>query len=387
MRVLEICAVDNTVKGILLPLIDRLLSGGFHVTSCCSYGYASDDLRARGYRIKNILIPRSLNPFALFRAVIELTRYIKGERFDIVHVHTPVAALAGRVAAKLAGIPLVIYTTHGFHFHDRMGRAAYHFFLLAEKIAGRLLTDHIFTVSREDYETALRHKITGREKISFISNGVDVESRFNPSNVCEKQTREKRLEFGIEENDKVILFVGRLVKEKGVLDLLDAFNLIKQDNVKLLLVGVCPGSERDKETFTKISGTVKKSPRIIMAGRREDIPGLLHLSHVFVLPSYREGLPLSIMEAMAMGKPVVASDIRGCREEVVDGETGYLIEPGNAGDIKDKLLNILNDPQLARKMGCGARKRAVESFNIEKALDRQVRIIEKIAGNLCSGKG
>lgn len=378
IKILQICAIDETLKSLLLPLIDRLAHEGFDVTTCCSSGRNSDKLRDMGYDIENIEIARGINLKSNTHSVINLYKLIKARKFDIVHVHTPVAALLGRIAARLAGTPVIIYTAHGFYFHERMQRIKYRILVSIEKFAGRLLTDYIFTQSEEDRQTAINEKIIDEKCICTISNGVDVSNKFNPGNISIDEVTRKRKELNIGVNDKVIMFVGRLVKEKGIIELLEAFKGLENKNYKLLLVGGLLSSERDKETYDYISRIVSENSSIIMAGSRSDINDVLYMSNLFVLPSYREGMPRSIIEAMAMGKPVIATNIRGCREEVVDGETGYLVEVGNSEQIKNKIIEILENLELERSMGIKARQRAEELFDEDIVLDRQIEVIREL---------
>lgn len=378
IKILQVCAIDETVKSLLLPLIDRLVKEGFDVTTCCSEGKNSEVLKAKGYKIVNIPIARSIHLISNLQSVLRLRKLMLEEQFDIVHVHTPIAAILGRFAAKMAKVPVVLYTAHGFYFHDRMSAFKYKMLVTIEKLAGRVLTDYIFTQSEEDRQTAIKEKIIDPEKITTIGNGVDIYSRFHPKNIEIQGIKQKRLELGIHPQDKVIMFTGRLVREKGILELLEAFDGMEQENYKLLLVGDRFTAERDTETFEYIKKTTENNPRIITPGRRTDIPDLLALSDIFVLPSYREGMPRSIIEAMAMGKPVVATDIRGCREEVVDEETGYLVPVNSANELKGKILCILENDELRAIMGKKARMRAEELFDEEKVLDKQVEIIHQL---------
>ena len=378
IKILQVCAIDETVKSLLLPLIDRLTAEGFDVTSCCSRGKNSESLSAQSYHIENIDIARKISFLSNLKSLLALRGLMKREKYDIVHVHTPVAALLGRIAARMAGIPVIVYTAHGFYFHDRMTRMKYRILVNIEKFAGRLFTDYLFTQSEEDRLTGIKEKIISAGKISTISNGVDVRKKFNPGQIEHEQATRKRKELGISESDKVIMFTGRLVKEKGIVELLEAFQQLRLENTKLLLVGDRFTAERDTETYNTISRICQGNPNIIMAGLRSDIPDLLDLSNLFVLPSYREGMPRSIIEAMAMGKPVVATNIRGCREEVVDGETGFLVPVNNANALAEAMQKILQDEILAAEMGEKARIRAEDCFDEEKVLDREVSVLKRL---------
>lgn len=256
IKILQLCAVDLTVKVLLKALIDGLTDEGFEVVSCCSPGKNSEELKAQGYLIENIEIARSIGLISNLKSIFKLTRFISRGKFDIVHVHTPVAAVLGRIAAKLAGVPLVIYTAHGFYFHERMSKPVYRMVLSIEKLMGRLFTDYIFTQSEEDRLTAVREGIISKERIQAIGNGVDL-SRFDTEKINREAVSQKKVQLGIGDNDRVVMFVGRMVKEKGIVELLEAFKALNLQNAKLLLVGGLPETERDIKTFELITRSVK----------------------------------------------------------------------------------------------------------------------------------
>lgn len=379
-KILQVSAVDYTVKNLLLPLIDRLKKEGFIVEIACSEGKESKELEKRGYVFKYVKIERKISPISNIKSIINLYKIMRDGKYDVVHVHTPVAGVLGRIAAKLARIPVVIYTAHGFYFHENMSFLSYKLFATIEKIMGKYFTDYIFTQSQEDYKLALDLKIIDKDRIAWISNGVDL-NKFNPENI-KIDIKSYKENLGITVDSKVICFIGRLVEEKGILDLLEAFKYLIKDysNLYLMIIGDASLDERDKETKQKIKSYLddtKLRERIILTGFRNDIPELLKISDIFVLPSYREGMPRSIIEAMAMGKPVVATNIRGCREEVVDEETGFLVSVNSPKEIYEAIKRLI-DNELIAEMGAKGRKRAIELYDEEKVLEKQVNIIKSL---------
>jgi len=379
IRVLEVAAIDLTIKNLLLPLIQSLLANGYEVDISCTKGKESAILEKEGYNFKYVRIDRRFNLFSNLKSIFRLYRVMKQGGYDIVHVHTPSAAVLARIAAKLARIPIVIYTAHGFYFHENMPKLEYMFFAHLEKILGRYFTDYIFVQSKEDYEIAKKLRIIDAGKLIWINNGVDLE-RFNPSKVKIDIALFKQM-LGIPSNGIVITYIGRIVKEKGVLDLLEAFSRIARhyNDVYLLLVGDVLSSERDRETEQMIKDFLnleKISDKIIMTGYREDISEILRITDIFVLPSYREGLPRSIIEAMAMGVPVIATNIRGCREEVIDGETGILVPPGDVEALTSAILKLYKDLELRERMGSNGRKKAEKEYDEKKVIEKEKRLFE-----------
>jgi len=286
-KILEVCAVDITVKKLLLPLIDKLEKEGYTVEIVCSRGEEAKALEKKGYVFKFTNIDRKVNLVSNIKSISEAYRIIKKGKYDIVHVHTPAASVLGRIAAKLAGVPVIIYTAHGFYFHEGMSRVKYNTILKIEKYLAKYFTDFIFTQSEEDRKTALENSFIDKSKILTISNGVDIQGSFNPINIEKDKINELYKEFNLERNDKIITFVGRLVKEKGVLDLLEAFNNINfndETKVKLLMVGEIAQSERDKDTINKLE-KYRDNPNVIFTGQRNDINSILYITDVFCLPS------------------------------------------------------------------------------------------------------
>ena len=397
VRVLQVAAVDITVANLLRPLMDRLASEGYEVAAACGDGRFARRMQADGYTIHTLPSTRSLGPAGLARSFWGLYRLMSREKYDIVHVHTPVAAGVGRLAAAFARTPVVIYTAHGFYFHDRMKPWAYRATVWAERLLGRV-TDMVFTQSAEDAQTAAAQQICPADRIEWISNGVDVR-RFRPA----ADTTAVRREFGVRDHEAVVGFIGRMVREKGVLELLEALKLTAQrvPNLVLLIAGDnAAAKDRDRDTARIVSehlGDADLPYRVVFTGFIDEIDRMMQAVDVFCLPSYREGMPRSIIEAMACGKPVVATDIRGCREEVLDGVTGRLVPVADQQALSDALAELLTDPAKAREMGARGRERAAAHFDEDMVLGREVAAYQRLvsrrfpalaaAGNGAGGAG
>lgn len=378
LKVLQVCAVDVTVKYLLLPLIDRLETEHYEVHIACSPGLYLEELTRSIYHTHPIAIARSVSPISNLKSLWHLYRLMCREKFQIVHVHTPVAAVLGRIAAKMARVPVVIYTAHGFYFHENMHPWSRRLIIWVEKVLGRYFTDWVFTQSREDYETALREKIVRDQRITWIGNGTNPEkflsARVSPG---------LRQALMLSENDRVVGFIGRLVREKGIEELILAMRMVVQEipNAKLLVVGDTLDTDRDRRAKERIRHLLDENgltDAIVFAGHREDIPELLSLMEIFVLPSYREGMPRSIIEAMFAGKPVVATNIRGSREEVVNESTGFLVPLGNVGALAEAILKLLRDPERARKMGEAGGQWAISQFDERFVLERELGVYKRL---------
>jgi len=380
MKIIEVCAIDATMKSLLGELNAEIKSQGRDLICVCSKGKNTKKLRDDGFNVISLNINRTVNPLFNIISLYNLYKLFKKEKPDIVHVHTPVAAALGRIAAKKAEVPIIIYTAHGFYFHKGMPRLKYNIILKIEKYLAKHYTDFIFTQSEEDRKTALENNFIDKSKILTIGNGVDVWGEFNPKNIEKDKINELYKEVNLNKNDKIITFIGRLVEEKGVIDLLEAFNSIDfndREKVKLLIVGDIAQNERDNDTKKKLE-KYRDNSNVIFAGYRNDINSILYLTDVFCLPSYREGMPRSIIEAMAMECAVIATDIRGSREEVVDGKTGFLIPISSINILADKIKELIEDDNLLQEMKIAGRKRAEKLFKEKEVVKKQLEIFDKL---------
>ena len=375
MKVCQLCAVDFTLKTFLLPLIDGMRGRGWDVTAVCSDGPHIDELRAAGYRIETVPIARSMNPILAAQTLLALVRLFRRQRFDVLHAHTPVAALLGRIAARIAGIPLVVYTAHGFYFHDEMPSMKRRLFVMLERFAGRF-TDLLFSQSAEDAEDAVQEGIALRENVLAIGNGVDV-ARFDPVKVGAGDTARESL--GISRDAFVVGMIGRQVKEKGVADYLAAAKIVAAKNPQawFLLVGERLASDHAGGVEAELAAArVALGERLVAPGSRSDIPELLAAMDLFCLPSWREGMPRTIIEAMMMGKPVLATDIRGAREEVVTEQTGLLVPTRSPQALAAAMERFIGDREWAGRLGNAGRQRALLLYDEKEVVARQ---LERIA--------
>ena len=376
LRVCQLCAVDFTLKHLLMPLVEGMQEKGWNVTSVCSDGQYVAALRQQGYRHFPISISRDIYDVSSHvRSVWLLYRLFRRERFDVLHVHTPIAALLGRIAGRLARVPLVIYTAHGFYFHDEMPKFKYRFYVLVEKLSGRW-TDLLFTQSSEDAQVAVAEGIATRSRVVDIGNGVNAEL-FDPASDGRKLR--VRMDLGIPAEAFVVGVVSRLVREKGLVEFLEAAVELGKSfpNAHFLLVGERLSSDHDASIEGALQAAQKQlGSRLAAVGYRADVSDLLGAMDVFCLPSYREGMPRSIIEAMMMALPVVATNIRGSREEVVAEETGLLVPIRNSNALLQALRRLITDPELLRRMGKSGRQRALELYDERRVVAQQIDMIE-----------
>lgn len=378
MKVCQLCAVDFTLEKFLLPLIDKMELAGWEVVAVCSEGESISKLINKGYKIDTINIERSFNVLKHVVSFFKLVRYFRKENYDIIHVHTPVASLIARFAAIFSNTKIVVYTAHGFYFHDEMSVWIKNIFIVLERIAGRF-TQLLFTVSTEDAETAIKKNIISKDKVFAVGNGVNSE-KFKPKSL-EHSNKIKRV-LGIPADAFVIGMVGRLVEEKGVVEFLNAAKSISEQftNVVFILVGERLSSDHATAVDEVItSSKIKLGNSLILTGLREDIPDILSAMDVFCLPSWREGMPITILEAMMMGKAVVATNIRGCREEVMNGKTGLLVNLKDSSDLSNAFQSLIESPDLVVQFGMAGRERALKLYDEQLIMNNQMDILCRVA--------
>ncbi len=363
MKILQVCAVGFTIKYLLLTQIDYFSSLGISVEIACSFGDEVQQLQQQGYVIYPIEIERRISIFSNLNSIYQLAKLLRKNKYDLIHFHTPIASVLGRIAAKIAGAKRVVYTAHGFYFHDNMPVNQYRFYYSVEKFAASL-TNLILTQSREDLATAEKTGLCPPQKLRYLGNGVNTE-RFCRSNLNCKYQQERKRQLKLPDFS-IIATTGRITAEKGYLELVKALvKLRSQFQVHLLVIGGQLSSERDAFQ-SQLNHFIQENELencVTFTGLCSDIPELLGLVDVFALPSYREGLPRSILEAMAMELPVVATDIRGCREAVIPNQTGLIVPPQNSEQLAEALGKILANKQLKEAFGKAGRQRVEAEYD------------------------
>ena len=367
-KVLHISTVDLGIS-FLLPQLRALASDGFEVHAACADGPLVGSFEREGFKVHRVEVTRELTPFADLKLLWRLFRIMRRERYAVVHTHTPKMELVGQLAAWLARVPVILYTNHGLIFLGRTGALEGHMFKTVARVAG-LFSDKVISQSAEDVSTVVREKIYARGKVGFLGNGIDI-SRLRAERFTPEQVRAKRRELGIPEGDRVVGMVGRYVWEKGYREFFEAARIIlnEDERVSFVTVGVPLESERDPVDFSLLR-ELEVEEKFFVLKSRGDMPELYSLMDVVALPSYREGFPRSLMEAAAMSKPVVASDVSGCRQTVVEGENGFLVPVKNSEALASKIKLLLDDAALASRLGARGREIAEERFDVEKVIER-----------------
>lgn len=370
-RVAHVTTVDISLRYLLLNQLEYLQRLGYAVTGVSAPGPHAAALEAAGIpHLPVTMTRRFFTPLQDLRALVRLYGTFKRGRFDLVHTHTPKASLLAQLAARAARVPIVVNTVHGFYFHDKMSKWVRRSFISLEKLAARN-ADCILLQSREDLATALQEGIGSRDNLFHLGNGVDV-GRFDPDRITAEDRKRKTDELGIPPRSRVIGFVGRLVRDKGIIELLEAAAEVKREVQSLVLLLIGPIDEAKSDAVTpEVASELGVADVCKFLGLREDLPELYSVMDVLALPSYREGMPRAPMEASLMKVPCIASNVRGCREVIEHGKNGYLIPPRNSQILARRLVEVLSDPQLAREMGENGRTIGLEEFD-EQRVFREV---------------
>ena len=372
MKICQLCAVDFTLYHFLLPLMRGMAACGHEVVGVCGDGPLVAKVRDAGFRVETLPIARSFTVHRHVHSYRAMVRLFRRERFDMVHVHTPVAALLGRLAATRVGVPTIVYTAHGFFFHDRMPALRRGLFIALEWIGGRF-THILFTQAEEDAATARRLGLCRGGVIEAIGNGVDP-AHFVSAGAPDRARLRDAL--GVPWETIVVVAVGRLVAEKGYPELIEAMRGVEGE---LWIVGERLASDHASAIDDALHAAERDRAlrgKIRPLGYRADIARILNAADIFALPSHREGMPRSIIEAMFAGLPVVATDIRGSREEVVDGETGILVPVSDEVALARALQTLAADAMLRRRYGDAGRKRAALLYDEAEVIRRQLRMLE-----------
>lgn len=369
MKILEIANVDFSLRHFVLPLMRALRARGHEVIGACADGPLLDIPRGEGFRVELLPMARSMNPFVQSRAYAATLALIRREKPDLVHAHMPISGILGRAAAWQAGVPRIAYTCHGFLFNQPGPWWRRTLALTLERAAGRI-TNTYMTVSVEEATDTRRLGIhpapvavlNGRDPVLFHLDGV--------------ARAALRAELGVPEGACVVIGVSRLVRHKGWAELLQAVAAAPAHCV-LWVVGERLATDygEDLEPQFQRAATVL-GPRLMRLGYRTDVARLLAAADVFCLPSHFEGLPMSVIEAMLTGLPVIATDIRGPREQVVEGRTGLLVPPATVAPLAAALTRLADDPALRAAMGAAGRARALDLFDEAKVLARTVALLE-----------
>ena len=309
---------------------------------------------------------RNVRPVSDIRAYCQARDFFRRECFDVVHTHTSKAGVIGRMAAAAAGVGSVIHSTHGLIYSEGSriqgvpGGPALKILLAMERHAGRK-ANALCVLSEAEKKIALELRLGTADKTFVIPNGIDT-GLFTRSQADRERVRK---EFGFRGGDIVLAAAGRISSEKGYDVLVRAFHLLAgtMPDLRLVLAGTGP----DMEKISALAGNLRECGRIVLAGMRTDMPAVLSASDIFVHPAFYEGFGLAIAEAMAVGLPVIATDVGGIPETVGDAGSAVIVRPGDVSSLAEAIGRVAGDPGLRAVLGAAGLKRS-ENFSSDRML-------------------
>lgn len=365
IRLVHIANFDLGMKIHLGNYLRYLRAQGYDVSAVTHPGswLTHDTTILDGIFVKVLPFNPRLSPWTDLTTFVQLVRYLRQEKFDIVHTHTIKPGLLGRLAARITGVPVVMYTVHGFYFYEGMSPLQKRLYKGIERL-GASWSDLLLSQNRQDMAVAVQEQICPPEKIVFLGNGIDL-NRFDRAKLPDDCAATYRRALGLQPEEKVVGFVGRFERIKGIFDLLEAAARLKNDGVRarFLLIGASQPLKSTAVAPEEVIRQYRLEAEVLLLGFREDITELLALMDLVVLPSYREGIPRILMESAAMGIPAVATAVVGNTEAVVDGVTGLLVPVRDPAALAAAIGSLLCDPARARAMGRAAHRHALDNFD------------------------
>ena len=361
-KLIRITTVPISFKVLLKGQLRFMASNGFDVKGVSSEGEELREIHENeGIVMEAINMSRKITPFQDLKSLWEMWNFLRKEKPQIVHTHTPKAGIIGMLAARLAGVPHRLHTVAGLPLMEATGikRKILNF---VEKLTYSSAT-RVYPNSKGLYDFILQNNFTQSNKLKIIANGSSNGINtifFNPEQVTETERVTLREKLNIQPDDFVFVFVGRIVSDKGINELIKAFSELQtaENNeltgIKLLLVG---GLESDLDPLNpETIAEINQNKDIISAGFQQDVRPFFAISDALAFPSYREGFPNVVMQAGAMGLPSIVSDINGCNEIIVEGENGLIIPSKNVEKLKEKMLTLAGDKNLYIKLKENSRR-------------------------------
>ena len=361
-KLFRVTTVPESLNILLRGQHKFMSKNGFEVIGISSAGNALNEVsQEEEIRVIEINMSRKITPIKDFLSVYNLYKLIKKEKPIIVHSHTPKAGAVAMMAAKIANVPIRLHTVAGLPLMEAKGikRKLLNF---VEKVTYACATK-VYPNSKGLYDFIVEEELISSIKMKIIangsSNGIDT-SYFDSERISENQREEFLTRLNIQKKDFVFVFVGRLVGDKGINELIDAFARIKDSNVKLLLVG---GLESDLDPLkSETIHEIDKNKNIISVGFQKDVRPYFAISHCLVFPSYREGFPNVVLQAGSMGLPSIVSNINGCNEIIQEGINGSIIPSKDRESLYTVMHKIISDEAWRKQLAGNARDIIVSHY-------------------------
>ena len=366
-KLIFITTVPETIYFVLEEQIPYLIKQGYEVSTVCSKGSWTtiSDIKAKyGINAYCVNFKRVFSPIHDFLSLINIIALLFFLRPKIIHASTPKAALLSIIGASIARVPLRIYHNRGIIYQDYKGIAKLFWHTLEKTIC--FLSHIVIVNSNSNRQYLQKYKLCSSTKLHLLgfgsSHGVD-SLKFNPSNVTNSEKENLKRNLCISDNKVVFGFVGRIVKDKGVMDLAAAWEILLKRNVKAHLVLVGPAAEPRDNIPSECLKYLNNTPSISFCNDAKNARKYYSIFDIFVLPSYREGFPNVVLEAGAMEIPVITTDTLGCIDSVTDGVTGLICKTGDCKTLSDLMFKLYVDPVLRKKLGKQAREHVIKHYD------------------------
>jgi glycosyltransferase involved in cell wall biosynthesis len=371
LKVLQVVSVPGVggAQVYVESVVQRLVGLGYDVTVMCSDDPTVVARYARMARVHPTPIPYRAAPWSDVRFFVRLLRLMRRERFDVVQTSAAKASLFGRLAARLARVPVVIFTAHGFPFHDFMPLLPRLGLRMLERVMSRWCTDMVVSVSEVDRRAAVAEGIVPPERIITIQNGIDLGGPV----AARAAARES---LGLAPEGPVVGIVGRLAPQKAPADFLRAAALIAREVPAATFLVVGDGPLRSD--LERLAGELGLDRQVRFLGFRDDVPRVLAALDVFALTSLWEGLPFTVLEAMRAGTPVVATEVNGVSDVVEHGRTGLLARPRDTAQLAAHVIALLKDPGRARVMGEAGQRRVRQRFDVDRMVSELSDLYQRL---------
>jgi glycosyltransferase involved in cell wall biosynthesis len=372
----HVTTTDMSLALLLGPQLSAFAAAGFDVVGVSAAGSYVADLERTG--IRHIALrhaTRSVSVLDDVRAAAELYRLLRRLRPAIVHTHTPKPGIYGRLGGRAARVPVVVNTVHGLYAtaEDPWARRAAVYGL--ERMAAAC-SDAELVQNEEDLSTLAALRVPA-DRLHLLGNGIDLE-RFAPGPKAQAARARVRSELGVDDTTIVVGAVGRLVWEKGYGELFAAAGQLRRRGPEVTVVVAGPSEPAKADGIGPAALAAAESSGVRFLGHRSDVEDLYAAFDVYVLASHREGFPRSAMEAAAMGLPVVATDIRGCRQVVDHGTTGLLVPPRDAAALTDAVARLAGDRGLRKTMGSEAVAKAKRDFDQRRVIATTLAVYDEL---------
>lgn len=358
--------------GIIFALAETAMEMGWGVDFLTTDPVCQAQGRARGLRIVDLdAIRRQINPLRDLRGLVSLYHYFKRSQYGLVHTHTSKAGFLGRIAARMAGVPAIVHTAHAFSFHEESSFAERNAYVLLEKIAARFC-DRIVTVSEYHRDWGMRLGIAPPSRMLAIPNGLRRE-RVEAS----LPTAAIRAQWNLAPEEIAILVAGRLADGKGLEYLIEAVLRLQHRDIRRFRV-LLAGEGPLRAALERRVHELRLADRIQFLGFCTEIGSLLNACDLVVMPSLHEGCSISLLEAMAAGKPIIASAIGSNLEVTSDGQGAFLVPPKNAAALAETIERLIENPSQAVEKARAARAIYESRYTIERMTNAYRSLYERL---------